>query len=279
VPRDFEMMRNGIIPFVMVWFSLQPALAKDFEKSYSIPQDSRIIIQNFLGNIKLTGYKGKNVELTAYKKGPESDQIEINEDRGGDRIRIYSHDPQFTPPPLFAPPKRFGVPKEFPPREAPIPPNLLNGSKASVDFEIRIPQSIIYKQVILRSFGGKVDVSGVKGNFVIMSERGSVEVKNVKGFMAASSTSGTVSVYLEHATEHGSMSFSSISGNVIVRAPASLSAVIDMQSQNGLLKTDFPIEIREDRYGPGKYVHSQLGAGSERLLIRSNSGQVSLVHK
>jgi hypothetical protein len=275
------MMRNGIIPFVIAWFSLQPALAKDFEKNYSIPQDSRIIIQNFLGNIKLTGYKGKTVELTAQKKGPDSNLIEISEERIGDRTKIYSSHPQFTPPKPFGGPARgFGGPlKGFPPPEPPIPPNQLNVPKASVDLEIRIPQSIPFKQIVLLCFSGKAEVSGVEGAFIIRSLMGSIEVKNVLGSVFASSTSGTVNAYLEHTTKPSTMDFSSISGNVFVRAPANLSATIEMSSHSGLLKTDFPIEVREDRYGPGKYIRSQLGAGNERLLIRSNSGQVSLVHK
>jgi hypothetical protein len=297
-------MRNGVIRFAIAWFSFQLAPANDYRKSYTIPEDSQIFIENFLGNIKLTSYKGKTVELIAYKKGPDSDSIEIRENRGGNRISIYSLDPRFTPPkPSFG----FGAPKPFPPRNPfplqgpPIPSTGV--SKASVDFEIRVPQSIKYKQISLSSlFGnGKVEVSEVKGNFSILTGTGSVEVsevnghfliqtrtgsaeiKNVQGQMTASSTSGTISVYLAHANEPRDLNFSSVSGNAIVRAPANLSAIVDMRSQSGLLQTDFPLSIQEVRYGPGKFVLSgKLGAGKDKLSINSNFGQVSLmrlIHK
>jgi hypothetical protein len=343
-------MRNGIIRFAIAWFSLQLAPANDFQKSYTISPDSQITFENFLGNIKLTGYKGKTVELIANKKGPDSDLIEINDDRRGNGIRIFSRYPLATtrnpvPPSRggLPPPSRGGPPPSSrggpppssrggpPPSSrggppppsmgglpfgAPVPPNPIGVSKASVDFEIHMPQSIDYKQVSLSTlFGnGKIEVSEVKGNFKIMSGTesvdvknvvgqvtvsstsgkvevsevrgslwiisgtGAVEIKNVIGPVTATSNSGTVSVFLGHNNEPRNMVFGSISGNVIVQAPANLSAMIDMLS-HGLIHTNFPISIQEDRYG-GKYVHGdKLGAGKDQLKIYSNTGQVSLTHK
>jgi len=295
-------MRNGVISFAIAWFSLQLAPANDFRKSYTIPADSQIFIENFLGNIKLTSYKGKTVELIAYKKGLDGDLIEIKEDRGPNRITIYSRDPRFAPPKPsfgFGAPKPFASRNPFPPPGPPAPP--AGVSKASVDFEIRVPQSIEYKQISLSSFlgSGKVEVSEVKGNFSILTgtgpvevseikghfsiqtRSGSVEIKNVTGQVAASSTSGTINVYLAHTNEPREMNFSSVSGNVIVQAPSSFNATIDMWSQSsGLLKTNFDIKIQDDRYGLGKSVRGvQLGKGKDKLRIYSNFGQVSLMHK
>jgi DUF4097 and DUF4098 domain-containing protein YvlB len=72
------------------------------------------------------------------------------------------------------------------------------------------------------------------------------------------------------------MKFSSVSGNVAVRAPASLDADIEMSSVSGSLKTDFPIEIQERRYGPGRSARGRLGGGASNLRITSVSGRISL---
>jgi hypothetical protein len=300
-------MRNGIIRFAIAWFSLQIAPADDFRKSYTIPADTQIIVENYLGNIKLTSHKGKTVELIAYKKGSSNDPIEIKEDRSGDRFRIFSFNPQFTPRRGYPPsrgsfPLRGGPPSMgFPPPVAPAPPDPAIVSKSSVDFEIRMPQSIEYKQVFLSSFfgsgkivvsevkgsfsiltgTGSVDVSEVKGHFSIQTRTGSMEIKNVIGQVSASSTSGTISINLAHANDPRDMNFSSTSGNVIVIAPANLSAIVDMWSQSsGLLQTNFDLKIEEDRYGRGKSVHGgQLGKGKDKLRLYSNFGQVSLMHK
>jgi hypothetical protein len=274
-------MRNGIIRFAIAWFSFQLAPAKDFQKSYTLPPETQINIQNYLGSIKLTSYKGKTVELTAYKKGPDGDSIEIGEDRGKDWINIFSRIPPPPPPKVFGPPSIFGAPKQFPSPKpfstpaAPVLPGSFGASRASVDFEIRVPESIEYKQIVLLS-GSKVDVSEVKGHFILMSGMGSVEVKNVAGWVIARSNSGNVSVYLANANEPRFMEFSSINGNVTVRAPENLSAAIDMHSQGGF-KTDFALKIDYDRYGSGISARGRLGTGRDNLRIYSNTGKVSLL--
>jgi hypothetical protein len=291
------MMRNGLIPIAIGVFSCQLALAKDFKKSYQIPPGAQITIVNFLGNIKVTGHKGKDIELVAYMKSPEGDSVVIDEERFGDAIRIFSRDSLFAPPKEFpspkpfAPPKQFGPPREFgplrgfgpprgsaPPKE-PGPPAPAIAPNAKVDFEIRIPQTIEYKIIRINTLNGNVEVSNVKGRFWITSQRGSVELKDVKGSTTASSTSGNVSVYLEKTRDRNAMDFSSISGNVEVHAPSNLDASVDMRCLSGLLKTDFSIEVQEYRYGMGKFALGKVGEGLQSLNIRSNSGRCSLLHK
>jgi hypothetical protein len=71
-----------------------------------------------------------------------------------------------------------------------------------------------------------------------------------------------------------------VSGNVTVRAPADLNAYIDMSTVSGSLRTDFPIEVMERRYGPGQSARGRVGPqGSDgiNLRIRSVSGRISLV--
>jgi DUF4097 and DUF4098 domain-containing protein YvlB len=73
------------------------------------------------------------------------------------------------------------------------------------------------------------------------------------------------------------MKFTSISGNVTVRAPASLDASISISTLSGTLKTDFPIEIQQRRYMPGSSARGRLGSGTQNIVIRSVSGRVSLL--
>jgi hypothetical protein len=287
--KDCEMMRKGIIPFAIALFSFQLTFAKDFQKSYSIPPDSQIIIQNFLGNIKLTSYKGTNIELTAYAKGLERDLIEIKDDHIGERVRIYSHDSRFPLPKEFVPLRGLGPPREFtPPRPftAPKVPGNMNQFevlKASVDFEIRMPQSVEYKLIVLSSLSGKVEISDLAmqkgGRLIARSESGKIELKNVRGPVEATSIGGNIGVHMERTPGDGPMNYFSTSGGVEMHVPDGINATIDMWSQSGFLKSYFPAEIREDRYGQGKRAHVKLGAGNQYIRMGSISGQVSLIRK
>jgi DUF4097 and DUF4098 domain-containing protein YvlB len=108
---------------------------------------------------------------------------------------------------------------------------------------------------------------------------GNVEVKDVRGFVIAASNSGNVTVAISRVQGPGKMKFESTSGNVEVSAPANLDALIDMQSISGTLRTDFPIDVQERRYGPGRWAGGKLGSGMQSLRIRSVSGRVSLIQR
>ena len=74
------------------------------------------------------------------------------------------------------------------------------------------------------------------------------------------------------------MKFSSVSGNVNVTLPGNLDAEVQMSSLSGSLKTDFPIEVKERRYGPGRSAQGRVGNGSRTLNVSAVSGSVSLTH-
>jgi hypothetical protein len=242
------MMLKGIVSLAIA-LSLQLSFAQDFKKSYAISAGGHIVIWNFRGNIKVTGYKGSKVEIIGQKRGPDRDLIEIVDNSFGDRIDVH---PRYL---------QFGH------------------GNAMVDFEVYVPSTTEYNFDRLASFGGKVEVSDVIGRLRAESRVGDVEVKNVRGLVSASSVSGNVSVDIDQASGRNNMRFSSISGDVIVRAPAELDALVDMSSISGFLKTDFPIEIQEMRYGSGRSARGKLGTGSQLLNIRSVSGEVSLIRK
>jgi hypothetical protein len=242
------MMRKSLVGLVLA-FTVPLAFAQDFRRRYDIPAGGQILIWNYHGNIKVTGYKGNGIEIVAYKKGPDRDLIEIEDRSFESRIEVF---PRFL---------QFGY---------------RNGS---VDFEVRVPGSIEYNFSRLSSFSGNVEVSDVVGMLRAQSARGNVEIKNVRGLVSASSGSGNVTVDIDQARDRSNMKFSTISGDISVRAPSNLDALVDMSSASGLLRTDFPVEIQKLRYGPGRSARGRLGSGRLILRISSVSGEVSLIQK
>ncbi len=242
-------MRTGVVGLAVL-FSLQLAFTQDFQKTYDLSPTGQILIGNFLGDIKVTGYSGNKVEVKAYKKGPDRDAIQINDRSVGDRIELSAQYPPFY------------------------------SGTSSVDFNIRVPNSIKCDFVGLSSFGGNIQVSDVSETLRARSIRGSVEVKDVQGTISASSVSGNVNVEIKSPQGESRMNIYSVSGNIDISAPANLDAAIDMSTVNGTLRTDFPIDIQERRYGPGRWARGTLGLGKQQKLRASSvSGRVSLIHK
>ncbi len=233
---------------VLAGMVLVPAgLAQDFQRSYKIPQGGRINIFTVSGSVTVQGYDGTEIEVTGIKTGRDRTSVEIVDRGTPDSVSLGVSYPEH------------------------------GNSNASVNFQVKVPRSISYNFDEIRSISGNVRLADVTGRVRARSISGSVEVTDIAGIVSASSTSGDVDVYLKRIEGAGDMEFSSISGNVMVRAPASLEAYVSMSTISGNLATDFPIEVQERRYLPGRSARGRLGAGTCNIRISSVSGRVSLM--
>ncbi len=232
---------------IVGWGSTATAPAQDFHKTYAIASGGQIRIANVSGNVKVTGYKGDNIVVDAYKVGRDRDLLKVEDTSSGDHIDL-----------------KVGYPEH-------------GNCDASVNFEVRVPQGVEYNFEHLASVSGNVEIASVRGRLRAESVSGNVTVQNVTGVVSAQSVSGNVAVEISKLEGTGEMKFSSVSGDVSVKAPANLDADIEMSSLSGSLRSDFPIEIHERRYGPGRSARGRLGSGANNLRITSVSGRVSLI--
>jgi len=243
--RTVAIMRMSFVGLALA-IGLQLASAKDFKKNYLLTREGQIHIENVLGDVIVKGYKGTEIEAVARIKGADSNSIEILDLSLGNRVEIRIRPTQFKP------------------------------VDARVQFEIRVPNSIEFNFTRLFSFGGHVEVSDIMGRLRAESVRGNVVLKDVRGLVSASSFSGNVKMEISKGRDRNNMRFSSVSGNIDISAPSDLDALIEMSSESGMLKTDFPLEIIASRYGPGRSARGRLGEGKQILRIRSVTGRVSL---
>src|SRR5205823_1655208 len=121
-----------------------------------------------------------------------------------------------------------------------------------------------------------VTLQGVSGEIRATSASGNVRVREAAGTVNANTASGNVEVELTRLEGAGDLRFSSASGDVTVRLPSSVDADVEMSTASGSIETNFPIEVKDDRYGSGKRARGRLGSGSRLLRISTASGDVSL---
>jgi DUF4097 and DUF4098 domain-containing protein YvlB len=222
-------------------------LAQDFQRTYKLPANASIRIRTVSGEVKVVGYDGSSVEVEGFKVGRDRDRVEILDTSGADRVDVSVHYPES------------------------------GSTNASVSFQVHVPRSVSYNFETIRSVSGNVYLTDVTGQVRAVSVSGSVEVRNVSGLVSATSTSGNVDVYIRKIEGSGDMRFSSISGNVAVKAPANLDANVEISTTSGSLATDFPIEVHDRRYAPGRWARGRLGTGACNIRITSVSGRVSLI--
>ena len=220
--------------------------AQDFQRTYKIAPDGIIRVRSISGEVRIQGYDGPDIVVEGFRVGRNRDQVEIVDRSTMNQVDVDVHYAENC------------------------------NCDASVNFQVKVPRAVRYNFDHIGSISGSVHLMDVTGNVRAESVSGSVEVKNVSGMVNASSVSGNVDVYIRRIEGSGEMKFSSISGNVVVRAPANLDADVAMSTLSGTLTTDFPIEIQERRYMPGRSARGRLGSGSLSIRITSVSGRVSL---
>jgi len=261
-------MRKNILYIALaalsaVWIFGVAGLAQDFQKTYSMSPDSSIRIRSISGEVRIQGYDGTKIEIEGYKIVRNCDRVEIVDRSTVSQIDVDVRYPE-------------------------------GRCDASVNFKVRVPRNTRYNFDLIRSISGNVyltDVAGrvkaesisgfvqlqnISGTVSASSISGNVNVQSVNGMVSASSTSGNVDVYLKQIEGSGDMVFSSISGNVQVKAPLTLDANVTMSTLSGRLKTDFEVEVQQRRYAPGYSARGRLGAGTHNIQIRSVFGMVSL---
>jgi hypothetical protein len=222
------------------------ASAQDFQKSYTLNPGGQIKIGNISGDVVVTGYDGNAILVTATKEGRDRDKVEVEDLSSGNRVEV-----------------RVRYPKHC-------------NCDASINFKVQVPRALSYQFEGINSVSGEVEIQGVTGEIHASSVSGEVRVKDVSGSVNASSVSGSVEVEIQKLSGNDDLKFSSVSGSVNVKMPGNLDADVDMSTMSGSLKTDFPIEIQKEKYGPRHSARGLLGDGSRRLRMSSVSGSLSL---
>jgi hypothetical protein len=226
--------------------SAASASAQDFQKSYSLTSGGQIKIGNISGDIVVTGYDGNAILVSATKEGRDSDKIDVEDLSSGNRIEV-----------------RVRYPKHC-------------NCNASINFKVQVPRSISYDFEGISSVSGRVEMQGVTGSIHANSVSGEVRVKDVSGSVNANSVSGSVEVEIQKLSGNDDMKFNSVSGSVNVRLPGDIDADVEMSTMSGSLKTDFPLEVQKEKYGPRNSARGRLGDGSRRLRMNSVSGSLTL---
>lgn len=238
----------SIIAILAVLATAGAASAQDFQKTYRLASGGQIHIGNISGDVRVAAYDGDSIIVHGTKKGRDQDKVEVEDKSTDGRIDIGVRYP-----------KRCDC-------------------DASIQFEVQVPRSISYVFDGISSVSGDVEISGVTGRVHASAVSGDVRVKNVSGSVNASAVSGDVEVLVDRLDGGDDMKFSSVSGDVHVKLPASLDADVDMSSFSGNIKTDFPIEVRTEKYGSRTSARGKVGEGTARLKMSSVSGDLSLNH-
>jgi Putative adhesin len=148
----------------------------------------------------------------------------------------------------------------------------------------------------VKSVSGGITMDGVTGNLDANTVSGDLEAQDVGGEVSFKTISGELTIAggslgrLDAKTVNGkitadvglasgaSLQAATVSGDVAVRLPATVSASVDLRSASGLVESAFE-GLGSGRKSGGAGVAGTLGAGDGRLSVSTVSGAVTLLRR
>ncbi|HVG43222.1 MAG TPA: DUF4097 family beta strand repeat-containing protein [Longimicrobium sp.] len=287
-----------------------PAAAQqqDFRWSGRLARGEQITVKGIIGDVRAEPASGDEVTVTAVRRGRGADRVRVEVVRRSEGVVVCAVYPRGDGDDGRGWAMRHddddddddrGNRSEDDDQGRREPRDACNRGSVSVrngdarvDFTVRVPAGV---RVSLASVTGDVYAAGLRSPVRAASVSGSVHVSS-DGPVQASSVSGDVEATMGRAAGE-SLRFSSVSGNVVLRVPASTDADFSARTLSGSIESDFPLELGSNRDrrgrrdhdddddddGPrvrvriGQEAHGQLGRGGTQLRVNTVSGDISLV--
>jgi hypothetical protein len=142
----------------------------------------------------------------------------------------------------------------------------------SVRFTVHVAKGV---KVDLNTVNGSVDVRGATAQVNAETVNGRVEVATLGGPVTVRTVNGSVHATIAHLINSAEpLELSTVNGSVQLEAPADLSAVVDAETTNGGIESDFPVTINKGLIG--KHVHGTIGQGGRQVTLHTTNGSVRL---
>jgi len=269
-----------------------PAAQQDFHWSGRLARGEQIAVKGIIGDVRAEPTSEGEVTVTAVRRGREADRVRIEVVRRPEGVvvcAVYPRDDGEDG-------RGWSMRQDDDdggrgePRDACNRGNVsVHGDGARVDFTVRVPAGV---RVSMATVTGDVYAHGLHSPVRAASVSGSVHVSS-DGPVQATSVSGDVEATMGR-TGGEPLRFSSVSGNVTLRVPASTDADFSARTLSGTIDSDFPLELgsangrrgRDDdddrgrtrvRVRIGQEAHGRLGRGGPELRVNTVSGDISLV--
>jgi hypothetical protein len=172
------------------------------------------------------------------------------------------------------------------PRECPVTLNLVTANAVISGLSGRISLKTASGDVTLDGVTGAIDANTATGAIEARGVSGSVRFNSVSGDLSlahgrldrlyAHSVTGSVTTDLDVGS--GGIQVRTVSGEVTMRLPESVSAKVNLNSMSGRIDSAFDQLKREER-AVAKTVTGTLGGGGAPLNINSVSGAITLLSR
>ena len=158
--------------------------------------------------------------------------------------------------------------------------------QVTVDFDVRVPRNTTLKLCTVS--GGDITVDDIAGDFEASNVNGGIQLAAMSGSGRATTVNGPVRAAFS-STPRAASSFKTANGDIEVRLPADLSADLSLKTVNGGLFTDFdvtslpPAPLVRDQFGRlsggrlNRFASVRAGRGGPELRFEGVNGNVRVL--
>jgi DUF4097 and DUF4098 domain-containing protein YvlB len=125
--------------------------------------------------------------------------------------------------------------------------------------------------VVQSAFGGDIRCEGIAGDIEINSMNGEIRLDDVSGGIVVGTMNGEIRANIRELHQGKPLSFTSMSGAVVIRVPEAAKANVRLRTQNGSVLTDFDenVLVTKSESTPG------MSRGPRRMsVVKGPSGKV-----
>jgi DUF4097 and DUF4098 domain-containing protein YvlB len=280
--------------FIAAAFPLTGISGEDIDRTLQMPQDGKVVVENLAGSIEFSTWDRAEAQIRGVA-GDDVEEVEISSTSNGVQVRVRNRKGErrvdgtdlYLKVPQSASIEAEGVSADI----------TITGSKGdmivvnTVSGDLEIEAEV--NRIELASVSGDVEFEGratramaesVSGDLTLVGLTGEVSASTVSGDLSLEagelmrgrfeSVSGEMTLSLSIA-EGGRLTGDSMSGDIILRLPASQQADFVAQSYSGTINTDFG-NVSSVSRGPGMMLNHREGESGAEVKLETFSGDISI---
>jgi DUF4097 and DUF4098 domain-containing protein YvlB len=222
-------------------FSSYPQV-REFYKQMALEENSSIYFENLQGDLEIIGWEKNQIEIKAAKSGADSllRQADIEVTKKGKNFYIKTH----------------------PPRG--------DLSKFFVDFELRVPEKVLFKEIKITS--GNLNSMQIYGELKASIETGNIEIEDFSGLCEVSTDEGYIAARIFENKKDDMLSFKTSDGDIKLYLPSVPNVQITAETRAGNISSDFIPE--EEKNESLKTWEQTLGEGAAKIKMKTWGGKI-----